>query len=317
MTMTVVVPTKDRPALLQAMVRAVLEQSRVPDELLVVDQSASSQRAAVRALIDAAPAGRRPALRYIWDRGISGAAEARNVGMDLAAGDIIVFWDDDVVPEPGALAALREHYARHPTLGGIAPLIVNYSRPGFLRRLQHHVFNRGPFRDERQPIYWQGPALPPGTLIPVRMFTGAMMSFRRVALGDVRHDARYRRASTGEDVDLCWSLGRRGVQLAIATDIRIRHEKAPRPPRRAEEAMLTSWAFLFDKHVDKTWAARLAFAWFVVGVLIGAVVAAVRERSAEPLRSAAAGLRGIWTGYAGSAFLAPSSPPREHRRQAA
>src|SRR2546430_13690376 len=52
---------------------------------------------------------------------------------------------------------------------------------------------------------------------------------------------------------------------------RIVHNKAPRPAKRLEEALLTSWAFLYDKHVPKTLATRLAFAWFMTGVVLGAL----------------------------------------------
>jgi hypothetical protein len=143
------------------------------------------------------------------------------------------------------------------------------------------------------------------------MFTGAMMSFRRAALEGLRFDARYRAASVGEDVDLCWALGARGGRLAIATDAHIVHAKAPRPAARPEAAQITSWAFVYDKHVRKTPAARLAFAWFVAGNVLGALVVAVRGWTWAPLASALAGVRGIFTDYAGSTFLAP---PAESER---
>jgi len=171
--------------------------------------------------------------------------------------------------------------------------------------VHHAIFRLGPFRDERQPIYWFWRRYPEGALVPVRMFTGALMSFRRDALAGLRHDARYRAASVGEDIDLCWSLGARGGRLVIATDARIVHNKAPRPAKRPEEAVLTSWGFLYDKHVPKTRATQLAFGWFVVGVILGAASAAVRTRSWAPLTSTSKGLRGVRSDYAGSTFLAP------------
>jgi GT2 family glycosyltransferase len=306
MNVSAVVPTKNRPDLLTDTVRALLAQTVRPDELIVVDQSADDAgRRAVHAVVEAAPAAGRPALVYVWDRAINGAAAARNAGLDLARGEIVVFCDDDVAPEPVVIERLLAHYARVPDLAGVAPVIVNYPAPGWLSRAHEAIFRRGPFRDERQPVYWHWRRWPEGTLVPVRMFTGALMSFRRDALGGLRHDPRYRAASVGEDIDLCWSLGARGGRLAIATDARIVHNKAPRPARRPEEALLTSWAFLYGKHVAKTPAARLAFAWFVIGVLVGALRAAVSTRSWAPLRSALAGVRGVRTDYADSSFLGP------------
>ena len=186
-------------------------------------------------------------------------------------------------------------------------MITNRPRPGILHRLHCWLFCRGPFRDERQPVYWSWQRRT-AALVPVRMFAGAMMSFRREALAGVRHDSRYRAASTGEDIDLCWTLVGRGARLAIATDARIVHSRAPRPKARHEEAMLTSWAFLYDKHVPKTAAARVAFAWYVTGVLVAATGAALRERNRAPLASALTGLQRLRNDYAGSLFLAPRAP---------
>jgi GT2 family glycosyltransferase len=309
---SVIVPTKNRPALLADTVRALLAQTAMPAELIVIDQSVTDEgHRIVRALVDAIPLERRPALVYVLDPAITGAAAARNAGLDLAGGDVVVFCDDDVVPDPDVIERLLAHYTRDPALTGVAPLIANYAHPGWPAVAFQVLFCRGPFRDERLMLYWFWRRRAGQTLVPVRMFTGAMMSFRRAALGGLRYDGRYRAASVGEDIDLCWSLRSRGGRLAIALDARIAHNKAPRPARRPEEALLTSWAFLYDKHVPKTPSARLAFAWFVVGVLTGALYAAVRERTITPIISGIRGVRGVLSDYAGSTFLAPTSSERQ------
>jgi hypothetical protein len=162
-------------------------------------------------------------------------------------------------------------------------------------------------------VYWHWQSYTEPTRVPVRMFTGAMMSFRRAALGGLRHDARYRGASVGEDIDLCWALGRRGGRLAIATDARIVHNRAPRPAIRPEEAQIASWGFLCDKHLPGTLAIRVALGWYVLGVFTGAALGAVRERTLAPLSSAVAGVRALRTDYAGSSFLGPAGKePHPH-----
>ena len=305
-----ITPTKNRPVFLAEAIRALLVQTVLPDELIVVDQSDDDRgRQQVTALVEGVPAVRRPRLVYLLDRSINGAAAARNVGFDRATGDIVICYDDDVVAEPIAIERLLSHYLTAPHLAGIAPVITNYAAPSVLRRLYHRLFERGPFHDERQPVYWFWRRYPGPTRIPVRMFTGAMMSFRRDTLGGIRHDARYRGASVGEDIDLCWALGRRGGRLAIATDARIVHNRAPRPAVRPEEAMIAAWGFLYRKHLPKTLATRTAFAWYVTGVFVGATVAALTLRTLAPLRSARAGVRELRTDFAGSPFLSASTSP--------
>jgi len=304
------VPTKNRPALLAVAVRALLAQTVPVDELIVVDQSADGLGfSRVSALLAEVPPARRPQVDYVLDPTISGAAAARNVGLDRAAGDVVLCCDDDVVADPRVVDRLLAHYHAAPECAGLAPVITNYPPPGLLRRLHHRLFYLGPFHDERQPVYWFWRRYPEAARVPVRMFTGAMMSFRRSALDGVRHDARYRGASVGEDVDLCWTLWRRGARLAIATDARIVHDRAPRPAARPEEAQIAAWGFLYRKHLPRTRAIRLAFAWYVVGVFVGALVTGTRERTLQPLRSALAGLRALRTDHAGSSFLGPVRGP--------
>jgi GT2 family glycosyltransferase len=173
------------------------------------------------------------------------------------------------------------------------------------------VFCRGPFRDDRQPVYWHW-RRHRRALVDVRMLGGGMLSVRRDALGSVRFDSRYRGASLGEDIDLSWSLAARGARLAIATDAHVVHDRAPRPPARHEEALLTSWGFVYDKHQPKTLANRLAFLWFVTGVVGAATLATLRARSLAPLRSAAAGVRSLVTDFAGSSFLKPRASGLHH-----
>jgi GT2 family glycosyltransferase len=308
-----VLPTKNRAPLLASTVRALLAQTAVPHELIIVDQSATEEgRRLVRELVAAVPLSRRPVLMYLWDPAINGAAAARNAGLDLARGEIVVFIDDDVVPADDVIARLLEHYARSPELDAIAPVITNYPLPGRASRLATAAFCRGPFRDERQPVYWHWRQYA-GALVPVRMFTGAMMSFRRAALDGLRFDARYRAASVGEDIDLCWSLRARGARLAIATDTHIVHNKAPRPAVRPEAAQITSWAFLYDKHVHKTASARLAFAWYVTGITLAAVGLAVRERTWAPVGSALTGILDVFTDYARTTFLTPRRDKKARR----
>jgi GT2 family glycosyltransferase len=197
------------------------------------------------------------------------------------------------------------HHEREPDVAAITPVITNYSPPPRLDRAWTRLFCRGPFRDDRQPVYWHW-RRHGGALVPVRMLGGGMLSIRRSRLGDARFDTRYRGASLGEDIDLSWALSRRGGRLAIATDARVVHARGLRPARRHEAAILVSWGFVYDKHQPKTLANRAAFAWFVTGVVLSAAIASGRSRSLAPLRSACEGLHALYHDYRGVGFLAPS-----------
>jgi len=323
LTVSAVIPTKHRRRLLLGILERLCAQTLVPDEILVVDQSDDDQaRAAASLVIAAQPDDRRPRLVYLWDPAINGAAAARNAAFDRVASDVVLCVDDDMLPAPDAIERLLAHLVTVPALGAVTPVITNYAAPAVAHRLWSRVFYRGPFRDDRQPVYWRG-ADQPARLAYVGLLGAGMIALRRRALAGVRFDARYRGASLGEDIDLSWALRARGWRLAIATDAHVVHQRAPRPPARHEDALLTSWGFVYTKHQPKTPANRLAFAWFVGGVAAAAAIAALRARRLAPLASLRAGLFNIRHDYARCPFLTPprpapdATPPSPQRNVAA
>jgi glycosyltransferase involved in cell wall biosynthesis len=98
--LSVVIPTRDRPAMLERCLASVVASISADDEVLVVD-SASRDHAAVAAVASAAGVA---CLRCE----VPGASVARNAGWHAAAAPVVAFVDDDVWVSPGWAAALVE-----------------------------------------------------------------------------------------------------------------------------------------------------------------------------------------------------------------
>jgi glycosyltransferase involved in cell wall biosynthesis len=84
---SVVVPTRNRPEHALPCAQTILRNSGV-FELIVVDQSDST------ATRDALATIRDPRLRYLYSE-LRGCSNGRNLGVDVARGDVIAFTDDD------------------------------------------------------------------------------------------------------------------------------------------------------------------------------------------------------------------------------
>jgi glycosyltransferase involved in cell wall biosynthesis len=95
---------------LRAGLRAVAEQLQDGDELLVVVDHNDALLARVSAEL---PGTAGPNTH---GQGLSGA---RNTGVDRAVGDVVAFLDDDALPSPGWLEALRAPFA-DPAVTGVA-----------------------------------------------------------------------------------------------------------------------------------------------------------------------------------------------------
>ncbi|BBZ79184.1 hypothetical protein MANY_45210 [Mycolicibacterium anyangense] len=101
--------TEDRWDEILESVESVRAQDPPPHELIVVvDHNPALQARLIERL---------PDVRVVpnsHERGLSGA---RNTGVDLTTGDVVVFLDDDAAAHPGWLAGLARHYQDPNVLG--------------------------------------------------------------------------------------------------------------------------------------------------------------------------------------------------------
>ena len=101
MTVSIIIPTYNRPALLQQAVVSALAACPQDGEVIVVDDRSDTAQTALCDVTD-------PRLRITTNTGDKGAAGARNHGIAQAKGEIVMFLDDDdvmVVDYPGRVLA--------------------------------------------------------------------------------------------------------------------------------------------------------------------------------------------------------------------
>jgi GT2 family glycosyltransferase len=285
----VIIPSKNRPADLQRAVRSVLDQTAGPRSLIIVDQSPDEEsRRRVEAELSEATArnGLIWKLKYIHDTTISGLAMARNRAMKVADCDVWLFLDDDVVLEADFIEQLLAVYRNCTDVEGVSGIITNYPRPRLVHRIWGALFVRGPFHDERQPIYWHADQLRDSRPISVHRFGGGLMSFRADAIRGKLFDENLQGVSDGEDVDFCAQLGP-DAKLLIAPRARLEHRHSPASRlhdhwlRRSVRGNI----FLYRKNWNNGTFNRLCYSWLVLGYFLVAVVASVRRLSLDPCRA--------------------------------
>jgi GT2 family glycosyltransferase len=289
-----IIPTKNRPLDLSGTIKNLLRQSILPKQLIIVDQSESCVgRDLVRAALNALPAERSKTIElcYISDPSIVGAATARNRAMDIAHGDIWLFLDDDVRLDRDFIEEVISLYEKHRDIGGVAGIITNYARPGRGYRCWSWIFERGPFHDERQPIYWNAYRLHGAGPIPVHKFTGCAMSFKASIIGDLRFDQNLRGASLAEDIDFCARL--EPAKLVVAPRARVAHLRSPL--NRARDHWIRSHALSAHYMYRRNWAHgvtnRVCFRWLQVGEFLVVGMSCLRRCSLDPWHALQAGLR--------------------------
>ncbi|MGB8647038.1 MAG: glycosyltransferase family 2 protein [Anaerolineae bacterium] len=105
---SVIIPTRNRAAMLRQLMETLARQSLPPDrfEVVVVDDGSSDETPQVAQ-------GRYPFAVCYCQEGHQGGAMARNTGAGASRGALLVFVDDDMLLEPDYLAGLvKEHQAQ-------------------------------------------------------------------------------------------------------------------------------------------------------------------------------------------------------------
>ena len=102
LTVTVVICTRNHPALLRKCLEAIAQLRPTPDEVIVVDNTTGDTETECLA--------RKHAARYIVEA-TPGLSRARNRGLTESSSETVAFLDDDSVPEPHWLGFLIEPFA--------------------------------------------------------------------------------------------------------------------------------------------------------------------------------------------------------------
>ena len=111
LTISTIIPTFNRAELLGQALQSVLAQTRLPDEIIVVDDGSSDHTAEV-----AAEYGSQ--VHYIKQDN-KGVAVARNVGLREAQGDVVTWLDSDDLWQPDFLATMASALENKPKLDGV------------------------------------------------------------------------------------------------------------------------------------------------------------------------------------------------------
>jgi GT2 family glycosyltransferase len=294
-SISTIIPTKNRPNDLRLTVETLLAQTVLPDQLIIIDQSATDEsRREILSLIAAAPKSTRDriSLNYVYDPSITSLAQARNRAMQVVDCAVLLFLDDDVCLEPDFIQELLDTYRRFPTATGVSGIVTNYGFPPRAALAWRNLFVRGPFHDDRQPVYWNSSRLRTSGPVPVTRFGGGLMSFRTDAIRGIQFDENLSGVSDGEDVDFCAHLKPRSL-LLITPKARLIHNQSPtgRCQKHWTSREAKSNHYLYYRNWRSGVFNRLCFWWLNLGYGIVATFASLRRGSLEPWRDLLEGMR--------------------------
>lgn len=214
--LSVIIPSFMRERVLWDTLEALRPQVREGDEVLVIDQNHPPLRA------PASLAG--PWLKlHRLDR--PSLTRARNLGLERAASSLVVFLDDDIVPDPALLDRFRRGAESHPGCI-LTGLIDQEDKPGDVPTPGWVDLASGEIRTNfSRPVTGEIPFFPGGLFLIPKSCLPARPWFCPA----------FRGASQGEEIDFSLRIRKRGARIFSDPAIRIYHLKAVEGGCRAPE----------------------------------------------------------------------------------
>ncbi len=211
---SVVIPTLNREQPLCTTLRYFLEIETYPSfEIIIIDQS-DSHNTETEAFLKTA--GKR--LQHVRVP-YKGLTRARNNGVRLSRGEIVLFVDDDVEPSPGFIAAHVEPYSDPAIMGVTGPVLIPgaclKSKVDLDPKEYHALTSRAKMRFDVDFAF------------NAQWAAGGNMSFRRTLIEELGgFDEKFYGSALGEDVEFCWRAEKAGGLIRYSPSARLVHYAA-------------------------------------------------------------------------------------------
>jgi glycosyltransferase involved in cell wall biosynthesis len=265
---SVVICTRDRSVVLRETLETVWHQSRLPDELVIIDDGHLD----VEPL--AAETDRR-GVRFVYHNKSEtpGLVRSRRVGIEKSSGDVILFLDDDVYLDERYIEAIVAVFESdgEGRVGGCM---------GRLEGIRYHplqmallrVFGMDDPRREGQILKNFIGVLVRNIKQPteVQWLSGSNMAYRRAALEEVVIPTDLASYSAGEDRAISYQVGRRW-RLIATPEARLVHRQIA-----ASRVGSVEWGYQqvyynylhFRRYMPQDLRHRASYAWLCVGYVV-------------------------------------------------
>lgn len=292
---SLIIPTYNRPQELAVALASVLRQTRLPEQVVIIDDGQLETVPLRGALEDAG-------VEVLYRRkSVPDLPTSRNIGIGISSGEVVLFLDDDVELEPDYIAQMLAPLEADADakVAGVGGRILNFRklRPTHrLRRLFDRVFLvsggiEGRVLPSGFTTNYGSTFNPPNRPYRVDVISGGVAAWRRWVFEEFRFTENYRVHCAGEDQDFSYRVSRR-YPLLFNPRAGLRHFEAP---SMRHDRYHSARRFLFDRyrffrtHVQRCPLQSLLFWWAVSGYTLSRlVVALLRPNPAERSR-----IRGI------------------------
>lgn len=269
LSVSVIVPTKNRPKELLACIDSLSKQSTKPLEIVIIDQSKTDD---CRETVNSALRNSGIKLLYIWNNKLPGLTHARNLGIEKCNGSTILFLDDDVILDKDYIKHILGVYKndKEGTVGGVGGLVESMlqGRNPRTKKMAYYLFRQGPFRDFKQEFYWN-----PRGITPSNLLSGCDMSYRAEVFHYFNFDENFMGYSRKEDEDFSYRVSTK-YRLLLTPYAKLVHKQIPTARDSLEKlynAKIFNCYYFFVKNIPKSTKNCLCYSWLNIGFMLDVI----------------------------------------------
>lgn len=267
LTVSLIIPTKNRPEELTQTVRSIAALVSHPEELVIIDQSQASAEAAVKDIVSDCRGMR---LVYLLEPQLPGLVAARLRSLEVASGDILFFVDDDNTLEADCVARLRERFLARPDIMGICAVDTSGLTIPWWLVWARRAYMLGPWNDIRSLINkrYRGLRDPQ----PTRLFSGGYMSFRRGVFREFQFEDRLWGHRWCSSIDFSYRVSSKHL-LVIDPLVRMFHRNpyGTYEPAQWVRIRVAGAFFFFQRNVRKNPVNWACFLWLLTAIGVRSV----------------------------------------------
>ena len=305
-----IIPTKNRMEDIKRCLESISVQTRLPDELIVVDSSDTEE---LKSWLDSFCRSRFPVLlnlnfnfKYIHAK--VGLTKARNTGLDNSTKDIVIYVDDDVVVDKDCIKEIvhvfdidLEKRVGIVFCQSIKPITRNnFVNVNKILYFVNHIFaalfflggegNKGKFLASGNYTYIRDKS-GGDKIVKVDTPTADIYALRRETCNEFRWDEELPGGFYGDDIDLSYRVSRKYQNIYNPRAKMVHKPSVVRPAKyeRARTRMEFQYYF-FMKDFPQSFKYKFAFWWSILGLLLRSAIGMILRRDSSAFR-------GHWRGF--------------------
>lgn len=304
---SVIIPTYNRAEDLKKCLCSILTQTVRPFEVIVVDDSRDNKTLKMIAQIREKFREKGIILKYVKTRGrVKSLTRARNIGVKLSKGDILLFLDDDVILSSTYIEEITNAFRVCPQKVAAIGFITN-SGIGRGNNILNKIFQLGYTAKNKAGLLVSLMGVYPSKnssveYIECDLLTGSNMAIKREVFSNgLKFDEKLLRYSYMEDCDFAASLREKYGDKPVCLTMRatLIHLTSPTGRLLPETLILMREAYnfyIFHKHnFNNNFLNRIIYWWSRLGFIVGPILAGVKNRNLRArFKEVVLTLKAIW-----------------------